>query len=126
MEDQDDDAALLKVAEAVSDGKPVDWDAAQSRHDEAELDLAHLQALESVAAAFRATRQPPENPDNPSAGSLSSSPWRTNGPHSEEARRRSPDSTLSGKRRSGTLRAGVLLALGLAALYLAVRWLWKL
>ena len=126
MEDQDDDAALLKVAEAVSDGKPVDWDAAQSRHDEAEMDLAHLQALESVAAAFRATRQPPENPDNPSAGSLSSSPWRTNDPHSEESRRRSPDSTRFGKRRSGTLRAGVLLALGLAALYLAVRWLWKL
>src|SRR5258705_12256675 len=126
MEDQDDDVALLKVAEAVSDGKPVDWDAAQSRHDEAEADLAHLQALESVAAAFRAARQPPENSDNPSAGALRGSEWRSADPHSEEPRRLLPESTLSGKRRSGPLRAGVLLALGLAALYLAVRWLWKL
>jgi len=126
MEDQDDNAALLKVAEAVSDGKPVDWDAAQSRHDEAEMDLAHLQALESVAAAFRSARQHPENPDNPCAGSLGSSAWRSGDPHSEEPRRLSPDNTLSGKRKSGTLRAGVLLALGLSALYLAVRWLWRL
>src|SRR5437867_1011796 len=57
MESQDENAALLKLAEAVSDGHPVDWDSAQSLLDDAERELAPLRALEAVAAAYRAARR---------------------------------------------------------------------
>jgi hypothetical protein len=125
MEDQDDDAALLKVAEAVSDGNPVDWDAAQSRHDEAEIDLAHLQALEGVAAAFRATRQDMESSGSTSAGPFSASARGSDDPHALDLQRRPKDGTPSGWRRSGIIRAAALGTLALAALYLAARLLWN-
>ena len=100
MEEQDDNPALLKVAEAVSDGTPVDWESAQSLHDESEAELAHLQALEVVAAAHRSARlqEPPLT---------------------------FTDTAPSGRRGVKTIRVWVILGLALVALYLILQLLWR-
>ena len=54
MEDRNDDAPLLKVAQAVSDGNPVDWDAEHRRLHDAPGELARLKAVETVVAGHRA------------------------------------------------------------------------
>ena len=47
---QDDDLALLRVAEAISDGTPVDWDTARpALRGKGE----HLRLIEEVARAHR-------------------------------------------------------------------------
>jgi len=50
MGERDDEAYLLKVAQAVVDGNPVDWDAERRRLEE---ELARLKELEALAAAHR-------------------------------------------------------------------------
>ena len=54
MADRDDDAPLLKVAQAVSDGNPVDWEAENQRLQDTPTELARLKDLEAVVAGHRA------------------------------------------------------------------------
>ena len=125
MENQDENPALLEVAEAVSDGKPVDWELAQSRHDEAVAELSHLQALEVVATAHRSARLNPGNTGGPSADGSESSRW--DGHHAQAAERRlgSTAEVPSGWRSPGVVRAVVGLGIALVALLLVLRFLWK-
>jgi hypothetical protein len=111
------------VAEAVSDGNPVDWELAQSRHDEAVAELSHLQALEVVATAHRSARLNPENTSGPSADGSESS--RRERHQVEAAEPRSTAVDRSGWRSPGVVRAVVGLALALVALLLVLRFLWK-
>lgn len=54
MKDKGEDRALLSVAEAISEGKPVDWPAEQSAHHDLAKKLKQLRLLEAVASAHRA------------------------------------------------------------------------
>jgi hypothetical protein len=54
MVDRDAEAPLLKVAQAVGDGKPVDWEAEHQRHHDTPGELASLKDLEAVVAGHRA------------------------------------------------------------------------
>jgi hypothetical protein len=122
MEDQDENPALLEVAEAVSDGNPVDWELAQSRHDEAVAELSHLQALEVVATAHRSARLP-GNTGDPSADVSESSRWDRH--HAQAAQPQPTAAVPSGWRSPGLVRAVVGLGLALVALLLVLRFLWK-
>ena len=53
MDDKAEDKALLDVAEAITDGKPVDWDAAKSAHRNLGRKLGHLRLIEKVAAVHQ-------------------------------------------------------------------------
>ena len=125
MEDQDENPALLEVAEAVSDGKPVDWELAQSRHDPTGVELSHLQALEVVAAAHRSARLDSENIGGPSADDSLSRAWGGHSPETAEPRLGSTGAIPSTRRSTVMIRAAVGLAFALVALYLVFRVLWK-
>ena len=62
MEEPDDDGALLKVAQAISDGHPVDWESERSAQQASGAELSHLKAMAAVAEAHRQAR-----PTRPSA-----------------------------------------------------------
>jgi len=49
----DDSGVLLKVAEAIADSTPVDWDTCTPGDPEERLRLERLRAVESVASAYR-------------------------------------------------------------------------
>ncbi|HEV8376394.1 MAG TPA: hypothetical protein VGR38_09230 [Candidatus Polarisedimenticolia bacterium] len=61
MKHRNDDA-LLSVAETVSDGNPVDWDAERESRGESEEDLKHLRLVAAVADAHRQVRPRRTNP----------------------------------------------------------------
>ncbi len=124
MENHDENPALLEVAEAVSDGNPVDWELAQSRHDEAVAELSHLQALEVVATAHRSARLDPGNTGGPSADGSESSHWDRHHAEAAEPRLGSTAAVPSGW-RSLVVRAAVGLGFALVALLLVLRFLWK-
>jgi hypothetical protein len=100
MEEPDDDGALLKVAQAISDGHPVDWESESSAQKASRPELSHLKEMAAVAEAHRRAR-----PTRPPAF----------------------DDTLS-LRRSPVLRAGSFLRAALwgAALLIALLALRKL
>jgi len=52
---------LLRIAEALADGLPVDWSGLRAREPAAGDDLAWLRAVEEVASAFRVVREAPED-----------------------------------------------------------------
>lgn len=56
---------LLRIAEALADGLPVDWSGLRAREPAAGHELASLRAVEEVASAFRTVR---EAPDDEAAG----------------------------------------------------------
>jgi len=56
MANPEDDSPLLKVAEAVSDGHSVDWDAEQAAQREAGKELGRLRLVAAVAEAHRKSR----------------------------------------------------------------------
>ena len=62
MEEPDDDGALLKVAQAISDGHPVDWESESSAQKDSGPELSHLKAMAALAEAHRRARpiRPPE------------------------------------------------------------------
>ena len=125
MEIQDDDTALLKVAEAVSDGRPVDWESAQSQHDDAGAELSHLQALEVVADAHRKARLHPEIGRAGAASSLENGARDEDLPSRADPRMKSPGENPTGRARFGKVRAWVILAFVLVLLYLIFRLLGK-
>src|SRR5262245_11598844 len=125
MEDQDEDPALLEVAEAVSAGNPVNWESAQSRHDPTGVELSHLQALEAVAAAHRSARLDSENIGGPSADDSLGRTWGGPSPETAEPRLGSTGAVPSSRRNIGMIRAAVGLAFALVALYFIFRVLWK-
>ncbi|HEU5180553.1 MAG TPA: hypothetical protein VFW45_07160 [Candidatus Polarisedimenticolia bacterium] len=63
MEERDDDGALLKVAQAISDGHPVDWDSETTAQKDSAPELSHLKAMAALAEAHRRSR-PARLPDN--------------------------------------------------------------
>jgi len=54
MEDKGENRTLLRVAEAISDGRPVDWGSEQAMNEELKTRLQYLQVLEAVATAHGA------------------------------------------------------------------------
>ena len=50
---EEPDAPLLKIAEAITDESPVDWDAVRAGSPELSSELERLRALEAVATAHR-------------------------------------------------------------------------
>ena len=56
MEEPDDDGALLKVAQAISDGHPVDWESESSAQKASGAELSHLKEMAAVAEAHRQAR----------------------------------------------------------------------
>src|SRR5262245_53261933 len=48
-----DDELLERIAAAITDGTPIDWEAASSRRGEVARRLAHLRAIEAIAAIHR-------------------------------------------------------------------------
>ena len=54
MDDKAEDKALLEVAEAITDGKRVDWDAAEAAPGKLGRKLKHLRLIERVAAVHQA------------------------------------------------------------------------
>jgi hypothetical protein len=56
MEERDEDGALLKVAQAISDGHPVDWESEHSAQRDSAPELAHLKAMAALAEAHRKAR----------------------------------------------------------------------
>jgi len=57
---QDDDPALLRVAEAVTDGAPVDWKAERAARPQQSGKVDHLRLIQEVARAHRAPISPAE------------------------------------------------------------------
>ena len=55
MEKPDHESALLKLAEAVSDGRPVDGDSGQGSPEHNSRELTPVKVLERVAAGYRST-----------------------------------------------------------------------
>jgi len=53
MRTEDPDGALIRVAEAVSDGHPIDWDAEETTRPDLSGTLLSLRALEGVAQTHR-------------------------------------------------------------------------
>ena len=126
METRDDDPALLKVAEAVSDGKPVDWDHEERGHrDDAARDLAQLRALETVAAAYRPT--PRHRAGSEVASGLSPGGDPHLGDTCEELRRPAPITRARRFRLAGMVRplGWLVLALALIVVWLAFEFLPK-
>jgi len=80
MEEPEDDKALLKVAQAISDGHPVDWDSERSAQQASGPELSHLKEMAAVAEAHRRSRptRPPafddtvpvRRPQSPRAGAF--------------------------------------------------------
>jgi hypothetical protein len=58
MEYQDDDSALMKLAEAVSDGMPVDWHSRKEPLEQIGTNLEPFRVLAKVAAGYRSTAHP--------------------------------------------------------------------
>lgn len=56
MEERNDDGALLKVAQAISDGHPVDWESESSAQRACGAELSHLKEMAAVAEAHRQAR----------------------------------------------------------------------
>src|SRR5262245_3465988 len=56
MEDPNEDGALLKVAQAISDGKPVDWESESRAQKDSAPELSHLKAMAALAEAHRRAR----------------------------------------------------------------------
>jgi hypothetical protein len=125
MESQNDNPALLKVAQAVSDGKAVDWEAEKTRQDDAAKELAQLRELETVAAGYRATPPPraadrlvPEGPQagKPPAAKVSEAAATPQAP---------AGNIPSWMAIPAPLRRWRAVALALIVLYLLYRFLWK-
>lgn len=57
---QDDDPVLLRVAEAVTDGAPVDWKAERAARPQQSGKVDHLRLIQEVARAHRAPIPPAE------------------------------------------------------------------
>ena len=51
-----EDGALLKVAQAISDGRPVDWESESRAQADSAPELSHLKAMAALAEAHRKTR----------------------------------------------------------------------
>lgn len=62
----ENDGELMRIAEAVADGLPIDWNGLQERDPARTVDLERLRAVERVVAAFREVRGA-EDPDADSA-----------------------------------------------------------
>ncbi|HKB07543.1 MAG TPA: protein kinase, partial [Candidatus Polarisedimenticolia bacterium] len=58
MKDKGNDATLLRVAEAISDGSVVDWNALQAGRQDLRRTLNQLRSLEALATAHRAPAVP--------------------------------------------------------------------
>lgn len=71
-----DDEALLKVAERVSDGNPVDWEAARRLLGDSAEELEQLRLLSVLAEAHRQVRphRTPARQADPAKGRRGS-PW---------------------------------------------------
>jgi hypothetical protein len=62
---RDDDAALTRVADAITDGTPVDWEAESSANQHLRTKLQNLRLIHEVAAAHRSLAA--TTPDEPAA-----------------------------------------------------------
>jgi hypothetical protein len=51
MDDKEEELTLLRLAEAISDGQRIDWEAEQSAHESIRSKLRRLQILEAVRSA---------------------------------------------------------------------------
>jgi serine/threonine protein kinase len=51
MDDKDEERTLLRLAQAISDGQRIDWEAEQSAHESIRSKLKRLQVLEAVRSA---------------------------------------------------------------------------
>jgi hypothetical protein len=71
-----DDETLLKVAERVSDGNPVDWEAARRLLGDSAEELEQLRLLSVLAEAHRQVRphRPPARLEDPAKSRLGI-PW---------------------------------------------------
>jgi len=56
--DADEEAVLLRLARAVADGIPVDWQAELVSHPALASHLDRLRSLEALAAAHRGASEP--------------------------------------------------------------------
>ncbi|HEY3175943.1 MAG TPA: protein kinase [Candidatus Polarisedimenticolia bacterium] len=84
MDKREDEAFLLRVAEAISDGEPVDWESVATAHEGMRSKLARLKVLESLAGVhWTASRdagpsgQPsriPAPPEAPPAAPIDNAP----------------------------------------------------
>lgn len=120
METSDDEFALLKVAESVSDGIPVDWSSEAGLREAGGNDLAPLQLLEKVAAAYRSTAHPRNRENEPAAresGALqgTSTRWPAATSASGEKPSHQPQARILGWALAG---AALLVSLLLLALWL--------
>jgi hypothetical protein len=64
MSSTDPDPKLLHVAEAIADGRPVDWNGVAARRPDLTGDLQRLRWLERVADCYRALQRQEPGPDD--------------------------------------------------------------
>ncbi len=68
MEKHDAEPILVEVAEAISDGTPVDWQKQTAGRQELHGRLAHLRLIEEVATAHRTPSMSPQSGEYATAG----------------------------------------------------------
>jgi hypothetical protein len=113
MESGDHESALLKLAETVSDGVPVDWSSGAGLREASGSDLAPLQLLEKVADAYRSTARPPRPgslPPGAEAGLL-------HGARDRQCDTPAAQDTVPSRRSRRVILIGVLAGVAVLALF---------
>ena len=121
MKSQDEENPLLRVALAVSDGQPVDWDSQRKLQEDAAGELAHLRVLEALASAHREAIPHRPTSQGPAAGA--SDPQQGNPPRSEPTPALRTGPATSRTPGASHPRRWLMVALALLALWIILRFM---